>query len=355
MSSRSLCIFLLAALLMNPVLGYLYSQGNKINDVGASHVFFVHIPPSGNYRDYIYVIGLSDNTHISIYDITDPNAPTLAKEGTVNKGKKLLFEAASKKYYKIIADKPVAAWVVGGGGNNWEDHNYAGVGDATFYPSVNGSYVGREFIFMASGTYYYTTGTGNSWLGIDIYTPIPPAPFETKVYGVQAADVKVYDISNSELLYEFSIGPDMCMSFPSNFLKTYHVVSTGDIMLQCAGGGATFTVAPSTDGNLVGKVHYGSTFAWQRGCFLVISYEPCDVKVYDVDTGELLYEHTFTKAGECWYRGGMGIVTVRPGISAEMAEEIAANANNVGTRNLKFVSTGDIMAVSYTHLTLPTN
>ena len=343
MDSKSLCIiFLLAAVSVNPVLGYVKSEENTIKDVGASKVFFVHIPVSGNYRDHIYVIGLSDNTHVSIYDITNPDAPTLVKEGTVDNGKNLLFEATSKKYYKIIADRSVVAWAVGGSGANWEDDNYDGVGDAIFYPSVNGSYVGRDFTFMASGAYYYTTGTGNSWLGTDVYTQIPSSNFETKVYSVQAADITVYNASGAPL-YQFFMGPDMCRNFPSLAWETYHVVSTGDIILQCAGGGATFTVAPSTDGNLVGKVHYGSTFAWQRGCFLCISYEPGHVNVYDVDTGALLYEHTFTMAGEYWYRGGMGMVVVRPGFDINVALENAKHVNNVGSKNLKFESTGDIV------------
>lgn len=309
-----------------------------VYDIGVSRVFYVHVPPSDNFRDLIIAIGLYDNTHVSIYDITDSEAATLVSEGMVNKKESFYFKAAPRKYYKIIADKPIAAWLVGGAAHNWPDNNYAGCGGSTFYPSVEGSYVGREFIFMAGGTYNANT----AWLGIDIFTPISPAPFETKCYGIEHASVSVYDASGN-LLYQFDIGPGMCVNFPTICMEIYHVISTGDIMLQCAGGGNCFTIAPSINGNLVGKVHYGSTFAWQRGCFLVVAYEPCHVKVYDVDTGELLYEHTFTSAGECWYRGGLGIVTVRPTISLEKALELAAKANNVGTRNLKFESTGNIM------------
>jgi len=343
MSSKSLGITLLLFMLSsNSLFESIIPVEEGVYDVGPSRVFFVHVIASDNYKDYIYVIGLSDNTRVSIYDITDPDAATLVSEGTVNKEENFLFKATFRKYYKIITDKPVVAWLVGGSAHNWPENNYGGCGGSTFYPSVEGSYVGREFIYIAGGTYYYTTGTGSAWLGTDVYTQIPPASFETKVYSIQQADIKVYNASGA-LLYQFSMGPDMCKSFPSTCMVTYHVVSTGDIILQCAGGGNCFTIAPSTNGNLVGKIHYGSTFAWQRGCFLCISYEAGDVNVYDVDTGVLLYEHNFSGAGEYWYRGGLGIVTVRPGFNLEMALEQAAHANNVGTRNLRFESTANIM------------
>lgn len=341
MSSKSPCLILLLFMFSaNSLVKSVSSVDEGVYDAGSSKVFFFHVPASDNYRDYVYVIGLSDNTQISVYDIADPSAASLATEGSVDAGESFLFKAKAKGYYKIISDKPVVAWLVGGGASNWEDQNLAGCGGSTFYASVNGSYVGREFTYMAGGTYYYHGEGGSSWLGIDVYTPIPPADFETKVYSLQASDVRVYNVAG-ELLYHFSMGPDMCRSFPSPPWRIYRVVSTGDIILQCAGGGNCFTVSPSASGNIVGKVHYGSTFAWQRGCFLCISYEACEVKVYDMDTGVMLYEHTFTAPGEYWYQGGKGIRL--PGPAFTIQDALKQVPDNVGTRNLKFESTGNIV------------
>lgn len=304
-------------------------------DIGVHTAFFVHIPQSDNFRDNIYIVGLEDNTHFKIYDITE-DSPFLACEGTINRGQIFEYKAAAKKFYKIISNKPLQGYIIGGQWAGWKDQSSAVLSGSIFHPSVEGKLVGREFFVLAGGSYYNPTpgAVGQGTFASPIDAPSVPERDMgfIKIFGLEDSHVKIFNATDGKLLVEFDIGPDMCRVFETKQWTLYHIISTGNIIVQDPGGGTCVEYAPSITGGYVGKVHYGASQAFHRGCFLIIAYEPCYVEVYDLDTGEKLFDHTFEGPG-IWGFGG--------NISAYWTPEGRRNTNNLGTKNLKFVSTGN--------------
>jgi len=331
-----LSIFLLIILLSSFVFSNNNVSANSVKyDTGVHTAFFVHVPMSDNFRDNIYLVGLEDNTNFKIYDITD-NTSTLKKEGTIGRGQVSEYKATTKKFYKIIADKSLEGYIIGGTWAGWKDQSDAVLSGSMFNPSTNGSFVGREFIFMAGGSWYNPTpeAVGQGTYASPINAPSVPvrSMAHINIYSIQSSHIQIFNMTSGELLSEFDMGPDMYRAFQTTEWAMYRIVSTGDLVVQNPGGGSCAKYAPSTDGGFVGKVHYGTTQAYQRGCFLVIAYEPCDVDIFDVDTGEKIFHHSFESVG-MWGFGG--------NISAYWTPFGRQNTNNLGTRNLKFVSTGN--------------
>ena len=274
--------FIPKAYTMHP--SFLNEAVGGVVESGVHTSFWGYAPASGP-PVYIDVVGLYDKTDVWIVDIT--KAPRLAASGTVDRMKLYTFELFSEMCFKVLASKPVAVSLGGGGAY--------GFGWNTFYPSVNGSFVGKEFIFMA----------------------VPSGYKEHNIFAVEEADVTIYNVTTGEMIFRQVLLEDQYATvrlLPSR--RVYHIVSTGKIMVSSWTGNSLTTI-PSTTGRFVGRRFFGVTIAWERDSYALFAYEDSNVKVYDLETGEQYAEHNLSK-GEYLYQGG------------------------IGTKHLLFESTGDI-------------
>lgn len=302
---------------------------SSVQELGVNKVFYVYIPKTLSEASKLDIIGIHDTTKVSVYDITGEPAK-LVKEGNLNRMGLLTVETDKEVYYKIVSDKPVAACV--GAGTMVEERGPCG---AMVYPAIDGSFVGKNFIFMArSGgnvTYPYVSFT---------------------VYAVEDSFVTV-KASNGTELTSFTITANSYYDI-SGLIRRRQIIqveSTGNIIIV-SWYGARFTSLPSITGDFIGKKFFGyinyykitwvTPQTWQndggQGMFIVYAYEPSTVKVYDLLSRQLLYNKTFTKAGEYWYVHGPK--PPAPTIPGNPPSE--PYDPNLAPKHLLFLSDGDI-------------
>ena len=97
-----------------------------------------------NGTAYLDIIGMEDDTEVSVYGIIKPDEPQLLASRKISRMELWTYRLPRDYYFKVVADKRVA--VTFGGGTMYQ-HQQGGV--SCFYPSVDGGFAGTEFIFMA--------------------------------------------------------------------------------------------------------------------------------------------------------------------------------------------------------------
>ncbi|MEM3466829.1 MAG: hypothetical protein QW566_10205, partial [Candidatus Jordarchaeales archaeon] len=107
---------------------------------------------------------------------------------------------------------------------------------STYYPSVKGSYVGKEFIFPAT-------------LGEFTFTPY-------RIFSLEDSEIKIYR-SDGSLFKEFNAPANTVVKFSPANGTVYHVSSTGYRMVS-AFSFAESCVIPSVEGGSVGRIFDGS-------------------------------------------------------------------------------------------------
>jgi hypothetical protein len=199
------------------------------------HVYFGYVPLNVE-ETQVYIVGNHDDTSVDVYSL--PELGTLA-EFVVDRFEERSMQVPSGSMFKIISDKPVTVILAGG-----SDIAAVNASISTFYTSVEGGYLGREFIFR---TFYKEEGSGG------VYT----------VYALEESKVAVYDSSGAEVK-SFKLSANEFKDFVLDTSKVYRITSTGYIMLQSFfvlnlghGSGAWKSHAvPSLEGTFVGK-HFG--------------------------------------------------------------------------------------------------
>ncbi|MEM3046983.1 MAG: hypothetical protein QW057_07885 [Candidatus Bathyarchaeia archaeon] len=323
---------ILAALLLvlsGNVLGFAAAA----QEIGAGKVFYAWAPRTIREASKLDVVGLTDGTKVSVYDITGEPAK-LMKEGTINRMGLLTVETEKETYYKVVSDKPVAVSV--GAGNVVLER---GPGGSMFYPAVDGSYVGKDFIFMAQSG----GNTTYPYIGLTIYA-------------VEDAAVTVKDSAGNEITsVVLTANSFYDVSGLVRRRQMVQVQSTGRIMIASWWGGR-FTSLPSVTGDFIGRkffgyinyyqivweVQPGGRTSWSnqggQGMFIVYAYEPSDVKVYDLASGQLLYNKTLGNVGDYWYVYGP---TAPPPTSGNDPPSTPYDPN-LAPKHLRFESTGNI-------------
>lgn len=307
------------------------------SEIGLSMVFYVYVPKPLREAYTLNIIGIEDQTKVTIYDISKRPASIL-KETTINKKEILSYGETKEAYLKIVSNKPVIAVA----GASTKDALFAPSG-TTFYPSLDGGYVGKRFLFMSISGWLLETSQA-VLAGIR-----RPGPYATIVYAVEDASFIVTDEESGEIIAEATLTANSYLEIFLERKKMYRVESTGKIMIAAWSTG--LTALPSVSGSFVGRrffmmimyyqiVWYQST--WQnaagRGAFLIFAYEPGIVKVYDADTNEVLYTHEFKKPGEYWYVYGPN----PPPSTAAGAPPPTPYDPNLKPKNIRIESTCDI-------------
>jgi hypothetical protein len=300
------------------------------------YTYYGFIPSAIPNYGTLFLVGNHDETRCRVYILPEGK---LVEDFTLNMYETWAINLPNGTLFKIQSDKHVTVIIKGRAqlGNYKSDVT-------TAFPSVEGTYIGKEFIFP--------TITG----------AIEFAPF--RIFSLEPASVKIYEADGS-LFKKIDLPANGFFGFPAKNGTVYHVQSTGYIEV------ATFTFAesyfvPAATGGFVGKTFYGSADRTQGGrgeghfrrYTHISSVEGATVKIFDlkvqkwvkeikvpprsvvsIDTKKLLTHATWetgayvltadrpvsvlylsnytgflnAEGNLVWLEGGVSVVGVRPG------------------------------------------
>lgn len=258
--------------------------------------------PSG--YSLLDIVGLEDNTRVEIWDIY---AKQKINSTLINKLERRIFYIHHGTYFKIAASSRVAAMLTGG--QNLHSQYYVS-GTSMFYPSVEGGFRGREFIFTAAPAthpYMYSMEqVGYNFFLValedsDWRLEDRVGKWSTGERTKQRDIVKIMLQSRiNRLEYHSGVGNDI----------VFHLTSTGDVMASCAALN-DFVAVPAITGGFVGKLFYAPEYLTKEepgnrtAAFIVIPLEPGKVTVYNIAL-EVVAERTFTSEDVAnmayWYK-----------------------------------------------------
>ena len=215
----------------------------------------------------VSIVALQDDTDVRVYTLPDN---TLAAEDSLNTMEKQFVRLPNGTGFKVISNHLVTVMLLGGnvGGEELDPSMKEGPTPATFYTSTDGTYVGKEFIFVAC--------QGLRFLPYRILALEDAEVTLTREDGVEDS----FDLE-ANTYEELSLTP----------FKAYRAESTGKIMIQSDGpGGRSFDV-PSPEGGFVGKVFYStclrdSFLSWdtiEDFGFRISAMEDAKVIIWDVE------------------------------------------------------------------------
>jgi len=287
------------------------------------HVYYGYIPPTsniGNVKEILNgktfnysvpagfalldVLGLNDRTNISLYDLASGQ---LLNSTIVNKLQKVTFFIRYGTYFKLVASSRIFAMISGGNLAYDGDSSYGGF--ATFYPSVEGGFRGRQFIFIAAPpthpyAYYTQYITYNFYLMALESSQWTLKDFTGK-FSVSDSTEKqktsyVVQLATRQLTWShMGTGYDM----------RYILQSSGDVIVQGTSVGQ-FLYVPAVTGGYVGKLFFVSDQCTYPGTgrsviLVIVPLEPGKVTIYDKDLN-VLAEHTFStqdvSTNQYWYK-----------------------------------------------------
>jgi len=307
MSRKILSFFISCIFLFSLLSSFISSQGNEL------HVYYGYVPPSsdvgavdelvnGKMINYtvpsgnaiLDVVGYYDNTKVELYDLTSGR---LLNSTTINRLDRITFFLPYGTYFKLVTSARVGAMLSGG----WAAFNPGTFsGFATFYPSVEGGFRGKDFIFMAAPpthAYAYSKDLVDynfflfalediaNWKLVDRTGRFSTSD-STKQRGVY------YTLLQSRISHQG-------ISAGAGYDMIYQLNSSNDIMLSSAALGQVIYV-PCITGGYVGKIFYAPDHATlqQNGRSIVVLIVPLEagkVTIYDRNLN-VLAEHTFTDA-----------------------------------------------------------
>jgi len=284
---NGLALLLLALPLLSATS--LGTSGTRAQGVENEYVYYGFVPAniSGRLNRHIYteaatynttkaflaVVGNLDGTRVRVYKLPDE---ALVQEFTVDKLQNVTLTLSNNTFFKVVASKPVSAVLMGGVSLEMIEAMIS-----TFFTSVEGGYIGREFVFMAvqAKIGLFQSGT---WA-------IPPGlPFNA--YALEDSQVSIYDADGNKVAgFELKANKRRALEFTP--YRVYRLVSTGNVMLQ------TFTTDspcfyPAVPGGFLGTLFYGSSTeaenwgaSWARGnlTFVASSREDATLSVADLD------------------------------------------------------------------------
>jgi hypothetical protein len=250
------------------------SAAEQIGDVGLSNVFYIYAV--GGNRD-IYFESFSDDNDVWVYSLDDGDI-NLATEFTLSAYTPHLY-VPGNDYIKVVSEEPVRVYVF-----------WLGLGDVgeggTFYPSDTGSFVGKSFIVFP----YTIHKREDRSTALEIY----------------AIETGIVEIRNETDVITFPVLTDTHSTLNVSRNSFYNITSTADIMISHLMYAYWFCV-PSTTGQYVGKIHYGSAMiaGGRPAGIYVIAYEPGRITVTNLDDPTEIAHHYFEEAGGYWLEDKM--------------------------------------------------
>jgi hypothetical protein len=222
---------------------------------------------------YLLVVGNWNSTRCWLYELPGGE---LLESFTLDQFELRVVKLPNGTFFKLVSDKFVSVVIKGGAFVNRVVADTYNADVSTYYLSMDGSYVGREFIFPAT-------------LSEEEFVPY-------RVFSIDPSEVQIYDAAGS-LLHSFSLGPNEVVSFHPKNGSVIHVKSTGYIMVSAF----HFTEScfiPAVDGGFVGRIFYasgerrqgGRGEAFFRSYTYVSSLEDAKARVFDIRGGKWVRE-----------------------------------------------------------------
>ena len=221
----------------------------------------VHLSSNGTK---LTIVGYNDSTHVTIYDITGGQSKVI-DSFTVDRMDEHSVLLPLEISFKVVSDNPIAVLIHGG-------IMYPLSASRLFYPSTDGGYAGKEFIFHA-----IVIGRGQGHYA----------------YGIESGEITVYDRKGS-VIKTLNVQANSTVSLPLLKEDVYRISSTGRIMVYSTGEG--FDVCPSVLGGKIGKLFFSSSPR-----LLIISQEkPTKVRILEAGKGTVLAEKDLAPR-EAWF------------------------------------------------------
>jgi hypothetical protein len=227
----------------------------------------------------IGIVGFKDNTQVKLY-VLENKAWKLKTEVTLGKMEKSFHVLPNGTIFKVATSNPALVLLLSAlpteSPPTLED--FEGPTPVTFYISTDGSYVGKEFMILAS--------QGLSGEPYHIFSLEPAQVTITREDGVKTT---------------FKLEANSHKQLALKAFKVYHIESTGNLMIQSGGpGGMTFFI-PSATGGFVGKRFYtrsaGSFGVKEDYGFRICALEDTKVKIWDLAYKKIIQE-VQVKGGE---------------------------------------------------------
>jgi len=262
---RISCSSIFPALLLLAICSNVFSPSAE-----DEFVYYGRVPSNIQDRTeaQLYIVGNQDATTVTVLSL--PGLEILA-EFIVDRLEKKTVAIPGGMLFKLVSDKPATAILAGGEG---VEDGSASI--ATFYTSVEGIYLGREFVFMAF-----------SEKASDVHT----------VYALEDAEITIFDSSEVEAR-NLELPANGFEDFSLNAFQVYRLVSTGNVMLQSFSELAPIGwmtnwsshIIPSPEGTFVGRYFYarGINPGFQAGGvepalnFTFAAGQEAQLKIYDL-------------------------------------------------------------------------
>lgn len=225
------------------------------------------------------ILAYYDDTGVEVYTL--PNK-ALLKTLSLGRMEKTHILLPNSTFFAVRTNKPIFALLTSG---QLDTSSPTGPLPVGFHPSVDGAAVGKEFIFMVmAGEFELEHVEG--WGKIR-------APY--RFVALEDAEIRIENETGASVdSFELSANTWKDLAFKS--YRTYHVTSTGNIMIQTSIDIRSVYI-PSVTGAYVGKAFYStSNTRWEpltdHGFQIIAVSEDAKVSVYDVEFGKKIQELT---------------------------------------------------------------
>lgn len=253
----------------------------------------VNFTPPAGYA-LLDIIAYRDGTRVELYDIV---SGLLLNSTLLNEMGKATFYVAYGTYFKVVASDRVGVLLTGGSAA-YDPGYFSGV--ATFYPSVEGGFRGKNYIIMpAPATHQY--GYTMDLVHRNLY-----------VFALEGTDIKLVDrvgkFSTSESLKaRDAFGAILQsrvtqggVSAAAGYDSVFRLTSTGEVMMGSVALGALVYV-PALTGGYVGKSFWAPNHATYRqtgrsAVLVIVPLEPAKVTVFRREDMSVIAEREFTES-----------------------------------------------------------
>jgi hypothetical protein len=205
------------------------------------------------------IVGVHDGTSVKMYSLTDKGG---IASFIIDRTELRRIPLTNETYFKVVSDKRVSVLLSGGGGF------YGGIhGASTFYPSIDGGYVGYEFVFAPVNS---TNGMLHVFFIEDAHATVQDAQ------GNVVEELEANAGATKTTYLRKSPGEAYSLA-----LETYTVVSTGRIMLAGLDENS-FLYLPCLTGGFVGRHFLGAVVSGVSTSIIVVALEDAEVVIYDL-------------------------------------------------------------------------
>jgi len=218
------------------------------------------------------VVACQDDTEVKVYSLPDKE---LVRVATLDEMGKLFTKLPNGTFFKVEASKILSVTLISGkiGGQDLDPGLDFSHVPNSFYTSVDGGFVGKEFIFIASQG---------------------PSGLQYRIVALEECEVKVED-EEGNTVQTFRLTANEFEELILGAFEAYRVTSTGKVMVHTTSLG----FIPTVDGGYIGKhffsicqVEWWPSRARSPNSFQISASQETKVTIYDVELRKFLEQLT---------------------------------------------------------------